>query len=182
MSDTALLVIDVQHSFHHTRYWDASEFEAYGQRQNHLIAAARRYGWPVVHIYHHSAQGPFAPANGLVRAMDFVDKREEDPVFNKHVHNALTESGLRPWLETQGIERLVVSGIRTEQCCETTARVASDLGYAVEFALDATLTFPMAHPQSGERVSPAQIRAHTALVLADRFARITRVADYDAPR
>ncbi len=36
-------------------------------------------------------------------------------------------------------------GIRTEQCCETTARVAFDLGYQVTFVTEATATSPIAH-------------------------------------
>ncbi|WP_240315097.1 isochorismatase family protein [Chromobacterium haemolyticum] len=44
------------------------------------------------------------------------------------MHNALTDSGLQPWLIRHGIQRLIVSGIRTEQCCETTTPGASDLG------------------------------------------------------
>jgi len=44
--------------------------------------------------------------------------------------------------------------------------------------LDATLTFDRLHPIEGIVVDAASIRSRTALVLADRFARITRVADY----
>jgi hypothetical protein len=51
-----------------------------------------------------------------------------DAIFIKHVHNAMLDSGLQPWLAERGIGKLLVSGIRTEQCCETTTRVASDLG------------------------------------------------------
>ena len=179
MSKTALLVIDVQESFKQRPYWDEAAFVGFAKRQNQLIAAARRQDWPVVFILHNEEEGVFSPASGYVRLMDFLDKKAEDPVFNKTVHNALTESGLQEWLSEQGITQLVVSGIRTEQCCETTTRVASDLGYKVDFVLDATLTFPMQHPLTGETVSTAAIYAHTALVLADRFATIRFVEDYD---
>jgi hypothetical protein len=37
-----------------------------------------------------------------------------------------------------------VCGIRTGQCCKTTARVASDLGYHVTFVTEATATSPIA--------------------------------------
>lgn len=42
-------------------------------------------------------------------------------------------------LTKHGIRRLVVSGIRTEQCCETTTWHASDLGWAVDYVGEATL-------------------------------------------
>ncbi len=175
---TALLVIDVQDSFKQRDYWDMAEFIPYAENQNKLIAAARRQDWPVVFVLHNEASGPFSPQSGFVRLMDFVEQQPGDPLFNKYVHNALLESGLHEWLQQQGIGKLVISGIRTEQCCETTARVGSDLGYEVEFVLDATLTFPMQHPLSGEIVSAAEIRSKTALVLSKRFATIRFTEEY----
>ena len=71
---------------------------------------------------------------------------------------------------------MVVSGIRTEQCCETTARHASDLGYIVDFVTEATLTFDMVQPD-GQPLSATHIKSRTATVLKDRFARICSVAE-----
>jgi nicotinamidase-related amidase len=70
-----------------------------------------------------------------------------------------------------GIRRILVSGIRTEQCCETTTRHASDIGYAVDFVSTATLTFAMTG-RDGRNWTPAEITARTELVLDGRFARI----------
>ncbi|MFX8988280.1 hypothetical protein ABTN23_19565, partial [Acinetobacter baumannii] len=64
--------------------------------------------------------------------------------------------------------------IRSEQCCETTTRHASDLGYAVDYVTEATLTFAMTD-RKGRRWSAAEIQARTELVLEDRFARIVTV-------
>ena len=61
------------------------------------------------------------------------------------MHNALTDSGLLEYLHAQGITDLTISGIRSEQCCETTTRVASDLGFNVYYVTEATLTFAMTH-------------------------------------
>ena len=176
---TALLVIDVQKSFHQHPAWSELGFQDYCQNQTLLIAKARDLSWPVVHIYHLEDEGVFSEADGLVKAMPFVDVQPGDPVFKKRVHNALTESGLHEWLQAEAIERLVISGIRTEQCCETTARVASDFGFAVEFVSEATMSFPMRHQISGNQYDLAALRERTELVLADRFAKITRVCDYE---
>ncbi|NLG77903.1 MAG: isochorismatase family protein, partial [Xanthomonadaceae bacterium] len=66
---------------------------------------------------------------------------------------------------------VIVSGIRTEQCCETTARHASDLGYRVQFVLDATLTFDM-HHADGSLYAASDIKTRTRTVLDDRFATV----------
>lgn len=68
-----------------------------------------------------------------------------------------------------------ISGIRTEQCCETTARVASDLGYTVEFVLDATATTPLT--AAGVTLTPAQLKERTAAVLDGRFAIVTSMSE-----
>jgi nicotinamidase-related amidase len=99
-----------------------------------------------------------------------------DTIFTKRRHSALVNSGLDVWLTARGIRRLIVSGIRTEQCCETTTRHASDLGYTVDFVGEATLTFPMTDA-AGRQWSPDEIRARTELVLSGRFARIATVEE-----
>jgi nicotinamidase-related amidase len=92
------------------------------------------------------------------------------------VHSALAGTGLARWLTHSGISRLVIAGIRTEQCCETTTRHASDSGFEVDYVTDATLTFPM-KSKSGRVFSPLEIKERTELVLAERFARICTSAE-----
>ena len=66
--------------------------------------------------------------------------------------------------------------MRTEQCCETTTRAASDAGFEVDFVTEATLTFAMRHA-NGRTYTPGEIRERTELVLAGRFATICTVAE-----
>ncbi len=94
--------------------------------------------------------------------------------YYKGRHSALVGTGLGEWLTEHGVERLIVSGIRTEQCCETTTRHASDLGWEVDFVTDATLTFDMVQPD-GRPLSAADIKARTATVLSERFATLCTV-------
>lgn len=178
MTDTALLVIDVQESFKHRDYWSDEVFTPYQNNQSKLINHARQQGWEVAFVLHNEKTGVFSPESGYVRLMDFLDQQADDQVFNKHVHNALLDSGLHEHLQAKGITKLVISGIRTEQCCETTTRVASDLGYEVEFVVDATLTFPMQDPFTGMQVSVEEIKQRTCLVLHKRFATIRRTEEY----
>jgi nicotinamidase-related amidase len=62
---------------------------------------------------------------------------------------------------------------------ETTTRVAADLGYDVDFVIDATLTFPIPYREDGKLVGElgvAEIEERTRFVLRDRFARIVDTA------
>lgn len=178
MNQTALLVVDVQDSFQQRPSWLESDHQRFSTNVNQLITSARQQDWQVVYVLHNEEEGIFSPESGFVRLMNFLQPEANEPVFNKKVHNALTDSGLHQWLQDKGITQLKVCGIRTEQCCETTTRVASDLGYQVDFVLDATLTFPMVDAITGEAVSAQMLYQRTATVLKDRFAHITQVADY----
>ena len=170
----ALIVIDVQESFAQMPFWPEGMHAPFQQALLKLDAGARAAGVPVVHIYHVGRAGPFLPESGFVKPLAWLPG---DPAvrFDKHTHNAFTDTGLDLWLRRQGVTKLIISGIRTEQCCETTARVGSDLGYDVDFVSEATLTFPMTHAGSGLTFSAEDITTRTELVLADRFARIVDV-------
>lgn len=170
----ALVVIDVQESFRHMPFWSEADLPAFRDALLRLDAGCRKRGVPVVHILHVGQAGPFTEDSGHVRALDWLPG-SPDVCFFKHTHNAFSDTGLDLWLRRRNVERLIIAGIRTEQCCETTARVGSDIGYQVDFVSEATLTFPMTHPVSGRSYSPAAIKEHTELVLAGRFARIVGV-------
>jgi nicotinamidase-related amidase len=181
---TALLVIDVQESFRARPYWQADELAAFLANTRTLIARCREQGIPVLQVFHQEpgadSRDPFHPQSGLIRAMPELDL-QADAVFYKEVHSALygkTTDGvsLENWLRSHDIQEILVTGIRTEQCCETTTRHASDVGFKVQFVGDATLTFPM-QSRSGRRFSTAEIRERTELVLDGRFAKIVSTAE-----
>jgi len=171
----ALIVIDAQESFRHRPYFRADGLDAYLERQQALIDGAKRIGVPVVQVFHVEETGAFAESSGFVTTLAPLQIAPEAQ-FRKRRHSALVGSGLDVWLISHGVGRVIVSGIRTEQCCETTTRHASDLGFAVDFVSEATLTFPMIDA-SGREWSADEIKARTELVLADRFARIATVED-----
>jgi|SRR6185312_11072564 len=172
---TALLVVDLQESFRHRPYWCDSDLPFFVERVRSLITGAQSRGIPVIQVFHVEESGPFSRESGCVvplRDLAFTP----DAVFEKHSHSALVGSGLDVWLRQHGIRRVIVCGIRTEQCCETTTRHASDLGYGVDYVTEATLTFPMID-RHGKKWTPEEIKARTELVLDTRFARITTVEE-----
>lgn len=174
-----LLVIDAQESFRHRNYWNAALADSYLAEQNTLIAEAVSRNIPIVRVLHSDgpevADNPFALTSGLVRPLEGLQDFAAAASFTKHRHSALVDTGLAVWLTENHMHRLIVSGIRTEQCCETTARHASDLGWAVDYVLDATLTFDMIQPD-GKPLRAADIKMRTATVLEGRFTRVCSVA------
>src|SRR5262245_9108586 len=173
MLKTALLVVDAQESFRHRPFWSDADAPDFVRNLQALIDGCAVRNAPVVQIFHVGDEGPFAPSSGYVTTFESV-KINPDVVFHKRYHSALAGTPLAAWLNERGVRRLIVSGIRTEQCCETTTRHAFDSGFEVDFVTEATLTFAMTG-RDGRRWSAAEIKARTELVLADRFARIVSV-------
>jgi nicotinamidase-related amidase len=172
---TCLIVIDAQESFRHRPYFTERDLPAYLQAQNALIAGCAARQLPIVRIFH--VDGPETPdnafslASGHVRPLTGLAAFDAAATFHKSRHSALVGTGLEVWLTRNQIGRVIISGIRTEQCCETTTRHASDLGYQVDYVTDATLTFDMQQPD-GSPLSAADIKARTAAVLHQRFATL----------
>ncbi|MFT2015117.1 isochorismatase family protein [Streptomyces sp. 796.1] len=175
----ALIVIDVQESFRVAPLWDDMGNQQIAEPVNALVRAARAAGDLVVWVLH-TAPGsgtPFDPELGHVRFLDELEQPAAgEPVLYKTVHNAFTTTNLQHLLTQAGVGELWLCGIRTEQCVETTTRLASDLGYQAVFVTDATTTNPVGG------LSAEQIIERTEAALRDRFARIATVAELTAER
>jgi nicotinamidase-related amidase len=174
---TALLVIDVQESFRRQARWAEISAPDIADRVARLVDHARARDDHVVWVLHAEPRSGsvFDPARGFVVLLPGLAPRDGEPVVTKTSHNAFTTTNLGQWLTTHGVDEVVVTGIRTEQCCETTARLASDLGYRVRFVLDATATQPLDRHDGRGRLSAAEVQERTAAALQGRFAEVVDV-------
>jgi nicotinamidase-related amidase len=187
----ALIVIDVQESFRQLPLWQIISSPRIGDDVARLVDGVRARGDLVVWILHAEpgSGGPFDPASGHVRPIDPLAPRAGEPVFTKTSHNAFTTTGLQQLLTKHGVTELVICGIKTEQCCETTARLASDLGYLVTFVSEATATSPIAHRDAPPEQTADELLAdprtltagavieRTEYALAGRFATIATIEE-----
>jgi nicotinamidase-related amidase len=187
----ALVVIDIQESFRQRPIWSAISDPEIAKQAARLVEAFRARGDIVVWVLHAEpgSGGVFDPVKGFVRLMDGLSALPDEPVVYKTSHNAFTTTNLQQLLTVHGVDSLVLCGIRTEQCVETTARIGSDLGYDVTVAIDATATNPIEHRDAppgrsvdeilaDPRTLPAlDVIARTEYALAGRFAKISTVEE-----
>jgi nicotinamidase-related amidase len=171
----ALLVIDVQKAFDDEGFW--------GRRNNpscEANVAALIAGWrgPRIYVRHDSLEpgSPLAvgsPGN----AFKDVVTGSPDLLVTKHVNSAFYGSpDLHEWLSARGISSVVLCGITTNHCVETTARMAANLGYAVSFVLDATHTFDRAGPD-GVVLTAGELARATATSLHGEFASVVSTSE-----
>jgi nicotinamidase-related amidase len=173
LTQSALLVIDAQDSFKVGPRWARRNNHRFEHNVSALIDAYRAAGLPIIFFLHTDSDPGFERDSVHLRLMDFLRPNDNEPVMLKDTRNAFTSTTLQAKLLALDVRRLAVTGISMEQCCETTTRVAADLGYAVDFVLDATMTFPIPnHDVPGEELGVEAIEERTAYALRRRFARI----------
>ena len=150
---TALLIIDVQQGLCEgtDAAYDATNIIA---RINQVAAKARRAGAPVIFVQHESASGNlfygsagWALARGLKVEAGDIRVRKTTP-------DAFLKTELEPILKRLAVTELLICGMHTEFCVDTTTRRALALGYPVILVADA-------HTTAGNAVlAPRQIIDH----------------------
>ena len=169
----ALVLVDVQQAFLDPA-WGTRNNPECETNVGRLLAHWRAHGGTVVFVRHDSIEPdsnlhPSHPGN----AFQPVIEGEPDLLVTKEVNSAFIGTPpLEPWLRRRGIDAIVVAGIQTNMCCETTARMGGNLGFDVAFALDATHTFDLPDPIDGGRIDADTLARVTAANLHDEFARV----------
>jgi nicotinamidase-related amidase len=132
---TALLIIDVQQALC-TGEYAAHDITAVVERINGLSQRARAAGLPVVLVQHEEAQGPLqAGSAGWALAPD-LQTTATDLRVHKRTPNSFHDTGLDALLKARKVDRLVICGLQTEFCVDTTVRQALPLGYDVVLVAD----------------------------------------------
>jgi nicotinamidase-related amidase len=177
ISESALLVIDAQDSFKSTDRWEKRNNKDFEKNVARLVNLYREHGLPVIYFLHSDEDPGFETTSPYYKLMDFLSPRGSEPVIHKVTRNVFTSTGLPALLLEKDVRRVIITGIQMEQCCETSARVGADLGFAVDFITEATMTFPIPnHDRPGEELGVDAIRERTEYALRRRFARIATVA------
>ena len=177
---SALIVVDVQDGFDDaTLVGVRDNFEA-DKNIEAIIKVWERANRPIVVVQHNSASEgsilhPSKPGNALKH---YVKAIKPALAITKSVNSAFYGApDLDQWLKSSGINQIVIIGIQTNMCCETTARMAGNLGYEVIFVPDAMHTFDSVGPDGVVVTAEELTRATVASLFDGEFAKIANTAD-----
>ncbi|OQR64640.1 cysteine hydrolase [Streptomyces maremycinicus] len=178
--NAALVVVDVQKGFEELDFWGARNNPGADDNIAALIDVWQGTGRPVVFVRHDSVK-PGSPLRLGYEGNEFKEYVEErrgkgagaELFVTKTVNSAfLGTPDLGAWLTAEEISQIVVAGIQTNMCAETTARMGGNLGYDVLFAYDATYTFDLEGPFGWRRSAEEIAQASAVSLHGGGFARV----------
>ncbi|MFF4170015.1 cysteine hydrolase family protein [Streptomyces sp. NPDC001744] len=183
--NAALVVVDVQKGFEE-EHWGKRNNPAAEENIAALIDLWQETGRPVVFVRHDSAEGSRSPLRSGYEGNDFKDFVAErrgkgsgpELLVTKSVNSAFYgEPSLDAWLRGREIGQIVIVGIQTNMCNETTARMGGNLGYDVVFPLDAMHTFGLEGPHGWEASADELTRATAISLHGGGFAKVVTAED-----
>lgn len=158
---TALLVVDVQTGLIKEQPYQVSLIlETVGQ----AIKQARARQIEVIYVRHHDDELPMGSRDWKIS--DSVAPQANELIIDKAYNSAFKETALRAYLASKGVERLIIVGMATDYCIDTTVKVAFEMGYEVAVVEHGTTTF-------GTSDIPANILIdYYETIWHDRFAQV----------
>lgn len=171
--NTALLLIDLQND-----YFEGGAMALVGAapavaNAARLLARFRERALPVFHVRHVAARPGatfFLPGTAGAEIHDAVRPRDGESLTVKHWPNSFRDTGLLAALRAADVSNLVVAGMMTHMCVDTTVRAAADLGFACTLAGDACATRDLVF--DGERVDAHQVQLAFLAALHGAFAAV----------
>lgn len=173
MMHPALLLIDIQNDYFPGGKMELEGSEKAAEAAALLLQTFRREKLPVIHIQHVSTRPGstfFLPDTDGVQFHHTVAPEEGETVFIKHFPNAFRDTPLKKHLESMGVSRLVLAGMMTHMCVDTTARAAFDLGFSCMLAHDACATRALSFVS--ETVPAKQVQLAYMAALNGTFADV----------
>lgn len=143
---TALLIIDLQND-----YFPYGKMELNGSlnaslKTKEILEHFRKLALLVVHVQHIAARSGstfFLPGTSGVEIHDSVKPINDEKIIVKNYPNSFRNTELNQHLKENNISRLVIAGMMTHMCVDTTVRAAFDFGYECIVAGDCCASRPL---------------------------------------
>ncbi|MEA9355972.1 cysteine hydrolase family protein [Bacteriovorax sp. PP10] len=166
-------MIDAQKGFLESDYWGKRNNPNLEKNIEHLLKIYRELKLPVLHVQHLSTEekSPLSPGQKGVEFISELEPEFGERIFQKSVNSAFIGTNLEKYLKSNKIKSLTMAGFTSDHCVSTTARMASNLGFDVLIAHDATATFDRIGIDGA--IHPAELVHQISLASLDKeFANI----------
>lgn len=173
---TALVLIDIQNDYFPGGKGTLEGSPEASQQAGRLLQHFRQKGLPPVFIQH-VANRPgattFLPDTDGVKIHENIRPLPGETIFQKHYPNSFRDTPLLEYLHSQGIEHLVICGMMTHMCVDSTVRAAFDYGFECWLAHDACATKALSH--AGKTVPAEHVHLSFLAALNGRYSQVLTV-------
>jgi nicotinamidase-related amidase len=169
----ALLIVDIQNDYFPGGRMELVGSTEAGAEAGRLLRAFREKDEPVIHVQHVSKRPGatfFLPDTEGVKIHESVAPLPSETVVTKHFPNGFRETTLLEILRSADIKRLVIAGMMTHMCIDTTTRAAADLGFENVLAHDACATRDLGFGSA--KVAAKDVQTAFIAALNGAFAKV----------
>ncbi|MBK5350431.1 cysteine hydrolase [Bacillus sp. TH44] len=137
----ALIVIDVQVGMY-TAGMPVHNGEKFLETLQNLIEECRSNSIPIIYVQHNGPKNhPLEKGTAGWQVHAAIAPQDGDSIVEKTTPDSFHKTNLNEVLQGKGIEHVIISGMQTEYCVDTTTRRAFSEGYKVTLVSDAHSTF-----------------------------------------
>ena len=169
----ALLIIDIQNDYFAGGAMQLVGSDSATHNAARILASFREQGLPVIHVQH-LALSPtatfFLPGTDGAKIHESVAPIDGETVITKSFPNAFRGTNLKDVLDGLNLEQLVVVGMMTHMCIDTSVRAANDFGFKVTLVGDACATLDLEY--DGRTVAAADVQASYLAAIDGSFATV----------
>ncbi|MDV3427252.1 MAG: cysteine hydrolase [Bacillota bacterium] len=170
MKNTALLVVDVQNALVSEKPFDVEEVISSIKK---LIAACRENNVEVIYIQHNDEiGGELEPQSTGWKLYKEISPDKNEKVISKNYNSAFKGTNLKEYLESKGINTLIITGMQTEYCIDTTIKAAFEYGFNLIIPEKANTTF-----DNGSIPQEELYKFYNYRVWDGRFGKVVSVQD-----
>lgn len=169
----ALLIIDVQNDYFPGGMMELQGSTEAGLMIRELLDYFRKSSMPVIHIQHQSLKPGsqfLLPGTPGAEFHENVKPLDTEKIFKKNFPNSFRSTGLDEYLKEHKISTLVIAGMMTHMCVDTTVRAAFDLGYQCLVAGDCCATRSL--KIDDKNISAADVHNSFLASLNGTFSRV----------
>ncbi len=175
----ALLIIDIQNDYFNIGAMELTGTEVASEKAKLILGLFRNEKLPIIHIQH-IAEGLdatfFLPNTVGAEIHNNVLPEKNEKVIIKHYPNCFRETELLGYLKAKSISDLVICGMMTHMCVDTTTRAAYDLGFNCTLIGDACATKDLEY--NNQKVDSKDVQLSYLAALHGTFANVITSQEY----
>ena len=163
----ALLIIDFQNSLVEEKPF---RIETITKNIKTLLEACREKNIEVIYVQHEEDDGEFKRGSEGWKIFNEIAPIDGEKIISKRYNSAFKETELKDYLQSKDIDELIMVGMQTEYCFDTSCKVAFEYGYKVIIPEMTNTTFDNEF-MTGEKI----YNYYNFKIFKDRFAKIDTV-------